>query len=260
MSRPGGVSGAVAGGTRWIVRFQPRPRARLRLFCFPYAGAGASAYRAWPAGFPETVEVAAVQLPGREGRFGEPLLTDVQSLAAALPEALVPLLDRPFALFGHSLGAVSAYETARRLRRDHGLSPGLLAVSGHQAPGLPAAQPPIHHLARPAFVEEVRKLNGTPAEVFADQELLALVLPQLMADFRMAETYVPSDAGPLTCPVLALGSTEDPRVSEATLRPWAEVTSGPCRVRMLPGDHSYVQSHRAALLALLGAEMAPLLA
>ena len=232
----------------------------MRLFCLPYAGAGASVYGAWPASLPDTVEVCAVQLPGRERRLGEPLFDDVRRLIPALCDGIAPLLNGPFALFGHSLGALLAYETALALRRDRGLSPARLFVSGHRAPHLPRRHPRIHHLPDRAFVDELCRLNGTPAEVLAAPELLELVLPPLRADFRMAETYAPSSGGGLSCPLVALGSTEDERVSLATLEPWREVTSGPFELVMFPGDHFYLKSQGPRLLAFLATRLAPLLA
>lgn len=241
----------------WIVRPEPRARARFRLFCFPYAGSGASAYHAWAAHMPAEVEVCGVQPPGRESRFGEPPFTQVRTLVGPLCDGISTFLDRPFAFFGHSLGAVVAYEAALALARDHRLSPSVLFVSGHRAPHLPPDRPPIHHLPEPAFLDELRRLNGTPAEVFADTELLEVVLPQLRADFQMADTYAPSSSARLACPVVALGSTGDDHVSPATLEPWREVTTGPFQLTMLPGDHFYLKRHRSMLLDLVTAHLGP---
>jgi surfactin synthase thioesterase subunit len=254
-----GFAPAGTGASPWVVRFRPRLAPRLRLFCLPFAGAGASAYATWPAGLPDEIEICAVQLPGREGRFNDPLVTDIHALVPALCDGIAPLLDRPFALFGHSMGAAVAYETARALARDRGRSPAVLFVSGHRAPHLPRQYPPIHHLPDPEFVDELRRLNGTPAEVLAGSELLDLVLPLLRADFQMAETYVPSPGGPLACRVVALGSTEDDRVSLATLEPWREATTGPFEVAMFPGDHFYLKTHRVRLLDFLATTLRPLL-
>lgn len=259
MTSPGVASRPGGNASRWVVRFRHQPQARLKLFCLPYAGAGASAYGAWPAGLPDTVEVCAVQLPGREGRFGEPLFTDVRALIPALCDGIAPLLDGPFALFGHSLGAPLAYETALALGRDRRLSPARLFVSGHRAPHLPRQYPPIHQLPDRAFVEELRRLNGTPAEVFAAPELLELVLPVLRADFRMAETYTPSLDGELSCPLVALGSTEDDRVSLATLEGWREMTTGPFEMVMFPGDHFYLKTQGPRLLDFLATQLTALL-
>lgn len=246
------VSPQRAGpASRWIVRFRPRPDARARLFCLPYAGAGASVYRGWPAQLPPDVELCAVQLPGREGRHDEPLFTDVRALAGAVCEGIAALCDRPFVVFGHSLGALLAYEAALLLERAGGPSPALLVVSGHRAPHLPRTHPPIHHLPDAEFIDELRRLNGTPSEVFDHPELLALVLPPLRADLRMAETYVAPPPAPLACPILAVGSTGDDRVSEAAMDAWRIVTAGPFTAAMLPGDHFYLKSHGGLLLDLL---------
>ena len=243
--------------TRWIARFPPRPRARLRLFCVPYAGGSASAYRTWFEGLPATVEVCAVQLPGRETRYTEPLLTDARAAAGALADAIAPLLDRPFAFFGHSLGALVAWETVLALGRQRAVAPAVLFVSGHRAPHLPRDVGPIHDLPETLFVDELRRLNGTPVEVFADRELLRLVLPQLRADFRMAETYVPAPAGPLSCSVVALGGSEDERTPRRSLEAWREVTTGPFDVRLFPGDHFYFNRHRATVLGVVAGHLVP---
>lgn len=120
---------------------------------------------------------------------------------------------------------------------------------------MPPTHPPIHHLPEPAFLGELRRLNGTPAEVFAHPELLEVVLPTLRADFQMAETYAPSGGERLACPVVALGASEDDRVSVATLDPWREVTTGPFTLAMLPGDHFYLKTHRDRLLDLIAAQL-----
>jgi medium-chain acyl-[acyl-carrier-protein] hydrolase len=244
--------------SRWIVRFEERPRAQLRLFCLPYAGAGASVYHGWAAELPASIEVCAVQLPGREGRYGEPLFTDVAALVPALCEGIAPWLDRPFALFGHSLGAAVAYETAVALAADRALAPAMLFASGHRAPGLPRTRRAIHDMPEREFLDELRRLNGVPAEVFSNPELLDLVLPQLRADFQMADTYTPLRQAQLACPIVALGSTGDDRVSRATLEPWRERTTGRFELMMLPGDHFYLKTHRSTLLEILSAQLASL--
>ena len=242
---------------RWIARFPARPSARLRLFCVPYAGGSASAYRAWGDGLPAGIEVCAVQLPGRETRYSEPLLTDARTAAAALVEAMTPLLDRPFAFFGHSLGALLAWETVLALGRQRDLAPVSLLVSGHRAPHLPRELRPIHGLPDGSFIDELRRLNGTPSEVFDDPELLALVLPQLRADFRMAETYEPAPAPPLSCPVVALGGSDDDRTPRRALQAWRDLTRGPFDLRLFPGDHFYLNAQRPALLGVVARHLAP---
>src|SRR5438552_2333015 len=152
----------------WVLRPRPDPRARLRLFCFPYAGGGASQFRTWAEGLPPEVELCPVQLPGREGRLRETPFTRIAPLVAALVTALRGYLDTPYAFFGHSLGALVGFELARALRRTGGPGPRGLLVSAYRAPDLPDPDPPLHLLSSPAFWDELRRLNGTPPEVLAN--------------------------------------------------------------------------------------------
>ncbi|HEY1379547.1 MAG TPA: thioesterase domain-containing protein, partial [Gemmataceae bacterium] len=174
------------GTDRWLAYVRPRPLASVRLFCFPYAGGGASVFRGWADGLPSAVEVCPVQMPGRETRFREPAFTRLPLLIEALAESLYPHLDRPFAFFGHSLGALVAFELARRLRRDGSPEPQHLFVSGSGAPQARDHSGAVIH-TRPAdeFWQEVGRLNGTPAEVLTDGELRDLLLPTLRADFAL---------------------------------------------------------------------------
>jgi surfactin synthase thioesterase subunit len=233
-----------------IVRFRPAPATRLRLFCFPYAGGGASVYRPWLEHLPSSIELCAVQPPGREGRIVEtPLGTVAEIVAATLP-AIADLLDRPFALFGHSLGAATAYETARALAA-RGKQPVLLMVSGRQAPQLPPKRAPISHLPETEFLDAVFELAGTPQEVLADKDLVDLLMPALRADFGAAERYRPAPGARLQCPMLALAGSDDDWVDEAGLAAWAETTDGSFDRRMLPGDHFYLNRHRDLLVATI---------
>jgi medium-chain acyl-[acyl-carrier-protein] hydrolase len=230
-----------------IVRFPVQARPRSRLFCFPYAGGGAAVYRPWVPELPGTIEVCAVQLPGRESTFGEPPITSMRSLIAAIVDEIGPLLDVPFAFFGHSLGSIIAYETALALMGE-AVDPLCLIVSGHRAPQLPSPRAPIAHLPDADFLEEVSRLGGIPAEVLESPELLELVLPVLRADFALAETYHAPLEVALRCPVLALGSRSD-YVSEEAIAAWREVTRGPFEWRMFSGGHFYINTGRAALIA-----------
>lgn len=236
----------------WIVRFAPAEAPRLRLFCFPYAGSGASVYRLWNTLLPPDIEVCAVQPPGRENHFGTPPITSMPRLVDGVRAAIAPLLDRPFAFFGHSLGAVVAYETALALARDTGVEPHLLIVSGHRAPHLPPTRPRIRHLPDAEFLREIVLLNGMAPELLENRELVEFFLPVLRADFELAESYGAPLAADLRCPLLALGSRDD-YVSEAAIEAWAAATTGPANTRIFDGDHFYLNTHRSALVAAVGA-------
>ncbi len=232
----------------WISFHQPRPRARLRLFCFPYAGGGALAYRQWAASMPEEIDVLPVQLPGRDRRLREPPFTRVEPLVEALARGLESYLDRPFAVFGHSMGALIGYELVQRLRRDRGLEPAHLLVSARSAPQLPPDPDEDYKLPDPELIERLREFNGTPAEVLEHPELMELMLPLLRADFELNDTYEPVAHSPLECPVTAFGGLEDQETPRDELEAWSEVTGGTFRLRMFPGDHFYLNEHRSRLI------------
>jgi medium-chain acyl-[acyl-carrier-protein] hydrolase len=241
----------------WLVRPTPRPAARLRLLCFPYAGVGPSAYRQWAELLSPDVEVGSVLLPGREGRFREAPFTQMEPLLDALTAGLRPYLDLPWALFGHSMGAVVAFEVARRVRAlGHG-EPVHLFVSARRAPHLPPRHGPISHLPDEAFVAEVRRrYDGIPAEVLRHPDLLALLTPGLRADLAVLEGHRHRPEIPLGCPLSAFGGREDAEATEAELAAWRRETRGPVSLRMFPGGHFFLQSARADVLRALAEDLA----
>jgi surfactin synthase thioesterase subunit len=247
-SRPGG-----SAASSWVLR--PRQRSdnpRLRLFCFPYAGAAASAYREWPAALGPEIEVLAIQLPGRGARFREPPFERCADLAAAAASGLAPLLDEPFAFFGHSMGALVAFELTRELRRQGRPGPALLAVSGRQGPQRPEPHPPYSHLPDAEFVAEVvTRYGGIPDEVLAEKDLLRLLIPALRADVGMLEHYEYVAEAPLACPLVCLGGLEDPEVSLADLEAWRDETRAACAVRTFAGGHFFIDSARAEVAQVL---------
>ncbi len=238
----------------WLFCPRPNPQAALRLFCFPYAGGGASVYRRWPAGLPASVEVCGLRLPGHEGRFREPAFTRLTPLVDALAEALLPALDRPFAFFGHSMGALIAFELARRLHRDGRPTPRHLFLSARAAPQLHRPDP-CHNLPEPLFREHLRRLGGTPPEVLEHPELMKLLLPMLRADFAVCETYVHQPDEPLGCPITAFGGLDDPLPRREQLEGWRAHTRAGFRLHMLPGNHFFLHSAEPRLLQVLSEEL-----
>jgi medium-chain acyl-[acyl-carrier-protein] hydrolase len=239
----------------WIACRKPRPQARLRLFCFPYAGGGAVIFRTWADGLPVDVEVCPVQLPGRGTRLMEPPFTQLSPLIQALAQALLPLLDKPFAFFGHSLGALVSFELARQLRGQYGVQPVRLFVSASRAPQLPHRGLPIHTLSEGDFLAELRHLNGTPREVLDHEELMQIALPVLRADFAVYETYVYATEPPLNHPISAFGGLRDRTVSQSDLEAWREQTSGSFSLQMFPGDHFFLNTTQPLLLRVLSQEL-----
>jgi medium-chain acyl-[acyl-carrier-protein] hydrolase len=232
---------------------------RLRLFCFPYAGGGASIFREWPAELPPGIQVCPVQLPGRESRWGEAPFTRLSSLVETLANVLHPLLNVPFALFGHSMGALISFELARRLRRDTGEVPVHVFVSAARAPQIPDPWPPIHQLPDSEFANQLVRFNGIPAEVLQNAELMRMVLPTLRADFTLYETYVHQPEEPLSCPLSAYGGRQDSRVPAVHVAGWRAQTRGAFAFRGFPGDHFFLFNARRQLLRDLSAELSGIL-
>lgn len=236
--------------SKWVAKFSKSGAVKMRLFCFPYAGGNAQVFKAWGDQLPSTIEVCGIQPPGRSSRFTEPAFTDLEAMLGDLTAAIKPFLDKPFAFFGHSLGAAVSYELARRLQ-SQGFAPQIIFPSGRTAPHMPRKKPPIHHLPEDEFVDELKKMNGTPHEILANEELMELMVPMLRADFAMSDTYTFKPGTDLTCPMVAFGGVDDPDVDEESVRGWGEHAGGSFNYHMLPGDHFFLQGSQDQLLKLL---------
>lgn len=223
----------------------------MRLFCLPYAGGGAMTYRRWADSLSPSVEVCAVELPGRGMRLREKPFTRLDALVEAIAIAIRPDLDKPLALFGHSMGAIVSFELARLLRRQYGIDPVYLFVSGRRAPQIPHPKPPTYNLPEPAFLAELRRLNGTPAAVLENTELLQLVLPTVRSDFEALETYRYQPEPPLDCAIAAFGGLSDAETNIQELEAWTEQTTAAFSLYMLPGDHFFLDSAQAQIVQCL---------
>lgn len=232
----------------WIAYRRSRPQARLRLFCFPYAGGGAAIYRPWIQEMPPQIETCPVQLPGREQRLREKPFTQIAPLVEALAEGLAPLLDdMPFAFFGHSMGAIIAYELTHRLAPER--RPKHLLVSARRAPQLPPKDEPTYNLPPAEFRAKLREMEGTSPEVLEHEELMELMEPLLRADFELNDSYPPSEHPPLAAPITAFGGLTDGEVERQALEAWGELTTGPFRLRMFVGGHFYLHQQKGSLIA-----------
>ncbi|WP_210334862.1 thioesterase II family protein [Mesorhizobium mediterraneum] len=239
----------------WLVTRDRDLTAPVRLLCFPFAGGGASVFRSWRSPARHLFELWPVQLPARENRIREQPFTRLDPLLAALEEALLPHLVQPFAFFGHSLGALIGFELARRMRDRHRAGPVHLFVSGRRAPHLIDTDEPVHGLPDAEFIRQVRKLNGTPESVLANEELMNIALPLLRADFAVSETYVHAPGAALDCPISAFGGSNDVEVPQQDIDAWRLHTGAQFRLRMFPGDHFFLHSHRDALLSMIASDL-----
>lgn len=236
--------------SRWFPYLKRSPQARVRLLCLPHGGGAASAFRRWSTLLPPTVEVWAAQPPGRETRFSDPLLRRVEPWVEALREAFREALDLPYAVFGHSLGAIIGYELSRRMEAAGLPAPVHFFASGREPPDQ-LQQQLTYQLPEAAFLEQVKALEGTPPELFAQRELLALLLPILRADFEAYETYAHRPGPPLSCPLTALGGRDDRTVSVAQLEAWAPFSQRFAGAVVFPGGHFFLQSEEASVTRLI---------
>jgi medium-chain acyl-[acyl-carrier-protein] hydrolase len=231
-----------------------RSGADRRLICFPHAGAGAAAYADWADRLPSSVELVAVQLPGRQNRIVEDPFTEVAPLIDALVQALRPVSDLPFAFFGHSCGAQCAHELAKALRAQGRRGPEHLFLSAQPAPGN-AGVPQLHQLDDEDFRDAVVRLGGIDPEIAADEYVMESLQPLLRADFTLWERHRPVPAAPLDCPITVLCGDADPRVPVASTDGWRGETTAGCTVEVLPGDHFYFLEPQSAVTRLIGTTM-----
>jgi medium-chain acyl-[acyl-carrier-protein] hydrolase len=240
--------------TPWLANRKSNRRANVRLFCFPYAGGGDSIFRSWQQDLSDTIEVCAVQLPGRGSRISEPPCTQINQLVRALGAALAPYLDKPFALFGHSMGALIAFELARHMRKEYGAQPVHLFVSGRPSP-----QTKTEPLDVKQFDSELREMfqrrNVIPKESLEDPELIALMLPILRADVALCESYYYTPQPPFSFPITAFGGINDHGVSRHSLEDWREHTTAAFALRLFPGDHFFLDTCRLPLLETISKEL-----
>ena len=239
----------------WFVSWHQRPDAEIRLFCFPFAGGGASADRLWAPDISENFELHSVQLPGRENRLGEEPFTRMNELVPRLVDELLQHLDRPYVLFGHSMGAAIAFEVARHLQEVHGSTPEHLFVSGRSAPHRPSEKTPIYNLPHDDFLTRLKDLDGTPREVLDHPELMELLIPMLRADFELDDTYSMLPGPRLACPMSVYGGNEDPEVDAACLAAWNDLCFVPETVTYMDGGHFYINHQRASLLEKIEAAL-----
>lgn len=241
-------------GSSWFIRPKPNETAPVRLFCFPYAGGSAAIFREWPQRLIDA-DVCVANLPGHGGRRLEQPFTRLLPLARQIAEAIVPWLDKPFVFFGHSMGALISFELARQLRKTARPLPVQLFLSSRPAPHIPNSGPLRHACSDQDFIQELRRLNGTPREILNDEELLQLMIPVLKADFAICETYQYQPEPALACPITVFGGQEDNEFPRELLEAWREHTTKTFKMYLFPGDHFYLNHARGALLEKLSEEL-----
>ncbi len=245
-------------GDPWLTP-PPAEPGRLLLLGFPYAGMGPSVFREWVDRLPSGVEVRGVRLPGRESRFGERALGTMEELLPALTAGVTPALDRPWVAYGHSMGAIVAFELARRLTAA-GRPPAALFVGAFRAPQLPDRYPPLYQLPVDEFRDELRRRYGLLNEALDHPEILEALEPTLRADSKVCDTYTFRPGAALTCPLVVYGGTGDTHIEELEYRGWQEHTTGSFAVEPIEGDHFFMTSSGERLLERLRPRLEELLA
>jgi surfactin synthase thioesterase subunit len=236
------------GSLPWLARLRESPAAGGRIICFPHAGSGASFYRPWAQLMPARVALDAVQLPGRETRLREPLQSDIHSIADRVAESIAPSIRMPVVLFGHSMGALLAYEVARRFEVS-AIPVAALIVSGRRAPQMPRRERDLRHCNEETLLSELSALYGAIPDVLAaDPELRAIYVPILRADLTAVETYAMRDAAALKSPLWAFGGRSDPLGTPAEIDAWRARTIGHFESRFFEGGHFFIQSARQRVL------------
>jgi len=234
----------------WIRRFRPAAPStaptRVQLLCFPYTGGTASYYHAMSTALPRDIALLAIQYSGRQDRFRENCIGDLAVLAQNVASEMVGVIhETPFALFGHSMGSVVAFEVACLLE-DAGYHPTSLFTSGRYAPSVsPRTDLKIFHDMSTrslftALLEDPRSHSKILREMPQYEDYIKLVLPSIRADYQAIETYVYEPRPPLSCPISVLIGKDDPHVTRETARTWAEHTTADCNVHVFPGDHFYL--------------------
>ncbi len=228
--------------TPWLP-FGPAEQADVRLLCLPHSGAGASAYRAWGADLPDWIGVCPVQPPGRETRRQEPPFSEVGPLVSALAQDISTVIDGPYAVLGHSTGAICAFELCRELRRIGAPQPVHLFIAGRRAPQVGERSSRLGELTLDELAEVLRRHGGTPDWVVNDPAMLRMLHPLLTADFAVSEEYTYAPEPPLDLPISVFAASEDPRASTAQLAAWEQQTTGQFTLHLLEGDHFAIFTH-----------------
>jgi medium-chain acyl-[acyl-carrier-protein] hydrolase len=251
---------SVADFDRWFVRPMPgAARARIRLVVFPFAGGGPGAFSDWRNQLGPEIDFLVLQLPGRERRIAESPLTEISAAVAAIADAMGSAFDLPFAMFGHSMGAMLAFETIRHLRRHRRSMPAHLFVSGFRAPDLPDPRPRVARTDDATFIAELRRLGGTTQAVLYHRELMELLLPALRADFDMVESYRFAPDEPLPCPITAFVGSSDHEATPAVMAGWERQTDRRFVLHAISGSHFFVLDEPKTIISAVRTQLDALL-
>jgi len=236
---------------KWFFIPNPNPDAAIRLFCFPYAGGGGSVFFNWPKYLDKNIEVVAVRMPGREGRFKEKPFHNTRDAVLELIQMIPFMLDRPFAFFGHSLGTRISFELARELRKRGYPEPVYFFMSAGRAPHLPVNDRFLYQLPDDQFIEKIKAYNGLPKIISENSELMNLFIPVLKADIEIFKAYEYKEDKAFCAPIVVFGGMQDPIESPKGLEDWQMHTNGEFNIYLFPGGHFFIKDHVREVLELI---------
>ncbi|MFF9351272.1 thioesterase II family protein [Streptomyces sp. NPDC014734] len=234
----------------WIRRFHPAPESGVRLLCLPHAGGSAPFYFPMSRALSPAVDVLCLQYPGRQDRRQDPGIDNIPDYADAIVAELKPWLDVPTAFFGHSMGAVLAYEVALRLERDGLPGPIALFASGRRAPSR-YREENVHRRDDDGIVKEMQLLSGTDSRILGDEEILRMVLPAIRSDYTAVETYRSEAGAAVSAPITVFTGDSDPRTSLEEAEAWRAHTTAEFDIRVFPGGHFFLANHADEIIEII---------
>ncbi|OJW52757.1 MAG: hypothetical protein BGO67_04720 [Alphaproteobacteria bacterium 41-28] len=235
----------------WYLEYKKNPNASIRLFCFHHSGGGATAYNPWIEQLSSNIELIAIQLPGRENRFTEPLTSNLSHIVNKLSEGFQIYKHKPFFVFGHSLGALISFEFIKAIYQLYALYPCHMIVSSTKAPHLPFRMRHLSHLEDKVLKEELKIYNGIDERILNNDELLDLFLPIIRSDFSIYEHYCYSNSKPLPCDILALSGNQDSTVTQEEILAWSTYTTGKFEHMSFSGEHFFIKDHQKRILEII---------
>jgi len=234
----------------WFIRNKINVNVSRRIFCFPYAGGNAATYSSWANYLPKDVEVIAIQLPGRSTRLSEAPFDNMAELVDDLLPNMVPLLDKPYVIFGHSLGSRIGYELLSKLQLQNQMMPDCFIASGSRAAHIPDSSDNCWQKNDAEFIQVLKRLNGTPIEIFQHKELLELLLPMLRADFKISSTYQAKPVK-LACSIEVLYGTKDVDITFEQLNAWKQLSDKPIKISSVHGEHFFIDNNKTDVLKII---------
>lgn len=236
---------------KWFLKFKSNPMSKIRLFCFHHSGGGASTYHRWLDHLSNEIELIAIQLPGRENRFSEPLTNDLNEIIFNISKEFSVYTEKPFIIFGHSLGALIGFEFVKAISQLYSLVPQHMIVSAAKAPHLPLQRKPLSQLDDISLKEELKLYNGINPIILNDNDLWILFAPIIRNDFSILEAYKNFGLEKILCDILALRGIHDDTVNEKEIRAWSASTTGKFEYLQFSGDHFFLKNHQKSIIDII---------